>query len=77
MSQTLIVQIFKKNQDSDRTYSYDSSVGNSRYSNSFKEVYFNQNVNNSEEISIYYTNCDSVLNKRKELTLQINNFDQE
>ena len=40
-------------------------------------MYFNQNVNNSEEISIYYTNCDSVLNKRKELTLQINNFDQD
>ena len=39
-------------------------------------MYFNQNVNNSEK-SIYYTNCDSVLNKREELTLEINNFDPD
>ena len=67
----------EENQDSDRTYLYDSSVDNSRSSNSFKEVYFNQNVNNSEKISIYYTNCDSVLNKREELTLEIDNFDPD
>ena len=39
-------------------------------------MYFNQNVNNSEK-SIYNTNCDSVLNKREELTLEINNFDPD
>ena len=34
-------------------------------------------MNNSEKISIYYTNCDSVLNKREELTLEIDNFDPD
>ena len=44
---------------------------------SFKEVYINQNRNCSGKISIYYTNCDSVLNKRDELTLEINHFNPD
>ena len=42
-----------------------------------KEVYFNQNVNDDGKISIYYTNCDSVLNKREELSLEIDHFNPD
>ena len=40
-------------------------------------MYINQNQNCSGKISIYYTNCDSVLNKREELTLEINHFNPD
>ena len=66
-----------ESQDSDRTFLYDSSFDGSWSSDSFKEVYINQNRNCCGKISIYYTNCDSVLNKRDELTLEINHFNPD
>ena len=66
-----------KNQDSDVTYIYDSSFVNSQSTDSFKIEYFNQIENGDGKIVIYYTNCDSVLNKREELELEIENFDPD
>ena len=63
------------NQDSDATYIYDTSSGSSRTANTNKVEY--QAENESSKISIYYTNCDSVLNKRDELQLEIENCDPD
>ena len=63
--------------ESDKTYLYDSFSGNSWSSESFREVYFNQNDNCNGKISIYYTNCDRALNKREKLTLQMYYFNPD
>ena len=61
--------------DSD-TFIYDSSGTNSQKS-MLKVEHFNQSKDEIGNLAIYNTNCDSVLNKRNELQLEINIYKPE
>ena len=60
---------YMQTSDSD-TFIYDSSGTNSLTS-MLKVEHFNQSKDEIGNLAIYYTNCNSVLNKRDELQLEI------